>query len=117
MAVEKKLPVRPVFMYVGGESYIKGFHILLKALPSLVRSGIGVKLFGGYSRTVKHRLVEIYGRVLHEVLMRFHRESWGLLFPSVIEEPLPYAVVEATLAGTVPIAARVGWYTGDSQWY
>ena len=31
-----------------------------------------------------------------------------MLFPSVIEEPLPYAVVEAVLAGTVPITARVG---------
>ena len=30
------------------------------------------------------------------------------MFHSVIEEPLPYAVVEAALAGTVPIAARVG---------
>jgi glycosyltransferase involved in cell wall biosynthesis len=108
VAVEKRLPGRPVFMYVGGESYIKGFHILLKALPSLVRSGIRVRLFGGYSRTVKHPLVEVYGRVPHEVLMRFHRESWGLLFPSVIEEPLPYAVVEAALAGTVPIASRAG---------
>jgi len=108
VAVEKRLPDRPVFMYVGGESYIKGFHMLLKALPSLVRSGIGVKLFGGCSRTVKHPLVDVYGRVSHEVLMRFHGESWGLLFPSVIEEHLPYAVVEAVLAGTVPIAARVG---------
>ena len=108
VAVEKRLPDRPVFMYVGGESYIKGFHILLKALPSLVRSGIGVKLFGGYSRTVKHPLVEVYGRVPHEVLMRFHGESWGLLFPSVIEEPLPYAVVEAALAGTMPLVSRAG---------
>jgi glycosyltransferase involved in cell wall biosynthesis len=108
VAVEKRLPDRPVFMYVGGESYIKGFHILLRALPSLVRSGIGVKLFGGYSRTVKHPLVEVYGRVPHEVLMRFHGESWGLLFPSVIEEPLPYAVVEAALAGTMPLVSRAG---------
>jgi glycosyltransferase involved in cell wall biosynthesis len=108
VAVEKRLPNRPVFMYVGGESYIKGFHILLKALPSLVRSGIRVMLFGGYSRTVKHPLVEVYGRVPHEVLMRFHRESWGLLFPSIIEEPLPYAVVEAALAGTMPLVSRAG---------
>jgi len=40
--------------------------------------------------------------------MRFHKESWGLLFPSVIEEFLPYAVVEAALAGTMPLVSRAG---------
>jgi len=31
----------------------------------------------------------------------------GLLFPSIYEEPLPYAVVESCLLGTLPVTAKV----------
>lgn len=31
-----------------------------------------------------------------------------MLFPSITEEPLPYAVVESMALGTIPIASRVG---------
>jgi glycosyltransferase involved in cell wall biosynthesis len=109
MEVRKALGEAPVFIYVGGESFIKGFHVLLKALPSLVRLGARVRLFGSYRDfQVRNRYVELVGRVPHGVVMRAHEDAWGLLFPSINEEPLPYAVVEAALAGTVPIAARVG---------
>ena len=37
-----------------------------------------------------------------------HKQAWALIFPSICEEPFPYAVVEAVLLGTIPIAARVG---------
>jgi len=107
--VRKALGEAPVFIYVGGGSFIKGFHVLLKALPSLVRLGARVRLFGNYRDfQVGNRYVELVGRVPHDVVMRAHGDAWGLLFPSINEEPLPYAVVEAALAGTVPIAARVG---------
>jgi glycosyltransferase involved in cell wall biosynthesis len=107
--VRKALDKTPTFIYVGGESFIKGFHVLLKALPSLVRLGAKVRLFGNYRDfQVRCSYVELTGKVPHGVVMRAHEDAWGLLFPSVIEEPLPYAVVEAALAGTVPIAARVG---------
>jgi len=107
--VRKALGEAPVFIYVGGGSFIKGFHVLLKALPSLVRLGARVRLFGNYRGfQVRSRYVEVVGRVPHDVVMRAHEDAWGLLFPSINEEPLPYAVVEAALAGTVPIAARVG---------
>jgi glycosyltransferase involved in cell wall biosynthesis len=36
------------------------------------------------------------------------RRAWGLLFPSIAEEPLPYAIVESMLLGTIPVASRVG---------
>jgi glycosyltransferase involved in cell wall biosynthesis len=107
--VRKALGETPTFIYVGGESFIKGFHVLRKALPSLMRLGAKVRLFGSYKGfQVKNRYVELIGKVPHGVTMRAHEDAWGLLFPSINEEPLPYAVVEATLAGTVPIAARVG---------
>jgi len=107
--VRKALDGTPTLIYVGGESFIKGFHALLRALPSLVRLGARVRLFGSYrSFRVKSCRVELVGRVPHDVVMRAHESAWGLLFPSISEEPLPYAVVEAALAGTVPIAAMVG---------
>jgi len=107
--INKEIDDVPTFLYVGGESFIKGFHVLLKALPSLVRLGARVRLFGNYRDfQVRNRYVEVVGRVPHDVVMRAHGDAWGLLFPSINEEPLPYAVVEAALAGTVPIAARVG---------
>jgi len=40
--------------------------------------------------------------------LKLHKRAWGLLFPSICEEPLPYAVVESALLGTVPVASRVG---------
>ena len=52
--------------------------------------------------------IEIYRRIPHEKLKDIHKTSWGLLFPSIGEEPLPYAVVESMIAGSIPIAARVG---------
>jgi glycosyltransferase involved in cell wall biosynthesis len=44
----------------------------------------------------------------HIEYLKLHGRAWGLLFPSVCEEPLPYAAVESALPGTVPVASRVG---------
>jgi glycosyltransferase involved in cell wall biosynthesis len=40
--------------------------------------------------------------------LELHECAGGLLFPSIWEEPQPYAVVESALLGTVPAASRVG---------
>ena len=107
--VRKTLGETPTFIYVGGESFIGGFHVLLRSLPSLVRLGARVRLFGNYRGfQVKNHYVELIGKVPHGIVMRAHEDAWGLLFPSINEESLPYAVVEAALAGTVPIATRTG---------
>lgn len=47
-------------------------------------------------------------RVPHEEYLKLHETAWNLLFPSISEEPLPYAVAESMLMGTIPIAAKVG---------
>ena len=41
-------------------------------------------------------------------LMRLLGGAWALVFPSLWEEPLPYVVVEAALAGVLPVASAVG---------
>jgi glycosyltransferase involved in cell wall biosynthesis len=112
----------PTFLYVGGDRYVKGFHILLEALERLGRRGVNAKflLANTYNQeslkaleTLSERYksikINVIGRVSsHEQLLELHREAWALIFPSIWEEPLPYAVVEAMLAGTIPVASRIG---------
>jgi glycosyltransferase involved in cell wall biosynthesis len=116
----KNLNNFPTFLYVGGDSYIKGFYILLYALEKMKDENVMAKLLlvGNYSRESrellrkigrgKNMVLNIVGPVSHEKVIRLHRESWALLFPSLVEEPLPYAVVEASLLGTIPIASKIG---------
>ncbi|MEM1832199.1 MAG: glycosyltransferase family 4 protein [Desulfurococcaceae archaeon] len=109
----------PTLLYVGGESYVKGFHVLLKTLRSC-RKNTGFKLVmtNKYSqrslkilRYLKRQLnlnVQVLGLVSYEKLAELHSQAWALLFPSIWEEPLPYAVLESLVHGTIPIASRVG---------
>jgi len=48
------------------------------------------------------------GRLPHEELFKLNSKTWALLFPSIWEESLPYAVLEAAATGTIPVAFRVG---------
>jgi len=50
----------------------------------------------------------LLGNVRYEELFRLHSNVIALIFPSIWEEPLPYAVIESMLCGTIPIASRVG---------
>ena len=119
VGVRKNLDNAPTFLYVGGEEYVKGFRLLLRAIAMLKHKGIKLRLrfTGRYSAGSLGILrgledgkvrIEVYGRVPYSRLRVIHESSWGLVFPSIWEEPLPYAVVESMLAGTVPIAAKVG---------
>jgi glycosyltransferase involved in cell wall biosynthesis len=110
----------PAFLYVGGNSYFKGFHILMKATASLLRKRNDVKflLAGNFSKASRqvinslnrrfNNAYKILGWLPREKLLKLHSTVDGLIFPSLLEEPLPYAVVESMLAGTIPIASRVG---------
>jgi glycosyltransferase involved in cell wall biosynthesis len=117
----KELDDTPTFLYVGGDSYVKGFHILLKAIKELGRQGIKARfiLTNKYSRksikilnTLNNKYeklrIELVGRVGYHELLKLHERAWALIFPSIWEEPLPYAVVEAMALGTIPIASKVG---------
>ncbi|MEM1831724.1 MAG: glycosyltransferase family 4 protein [Desulfurococcaceae archaeon] len=117
--VEINPSTNPTLLYVGGESYVKGFHVLLKALRSWRKNAnFELVLTNKYSqRSIKvlryferqlNLNVQILGFVSYEKLMELHSRAWALLFPSVWEEPLPYAVLESLIHGTIPIASRVG---------
>jgi glycosyltransferase involved in cell wall biosynthesis len=116
----KNLSNLPTFLYVSGDSYIKGFYMLLYILKKLKNENVKVKflLLGNYSKHSMELLrktgagknldLNIIGPVPHEKVIKLHKEAWALLFPSLTEEPFPYAVAEASLLGTVPIAPKTG---------
>jgi len=117
----KGLGSTPTFLYVGGDNYVKGFHILLRALKELGKQGLKARfiLAGNYSvrsleilkrlsKEYRNLEIQVVGRVEYEELLEMHKKAWALLFPSICEEPLPYAVLEASILGTIPIASAVG---------
>ncbi|MEM1660994.1 MAG: glycosyltransferase family 4 protein [Candidatus Bathyarchaeia archaeon] len=121
---EKKLENVPTFLYCGGDSYIKGFHILIKALKIIgekKHTRIKFVLTGRYSQkslNIINRLkkrynldIKVLGIVEYNDLAKLHSKAWALLFPSIWEEPLPYAIIESLVNGTIPIASKVGGVT------
>jgi glycosyltransferase involved in cell wall biosynthesis len=117
----KNLSNIPTFLYVGGDSVLKGFHILLQALKELDRLGVktkfiltnsysydSLKILKMLSEKCKNLKINVVGKVKYEEVINLHKQAWALVFPSIWEEPLPYAIVEASLLGTLPIASKIG---------
>jgi glycosyltransferase involved in cell wall biosynthesis len=112
--------VNPTFTYAGGGSYVKGFHVLMRAAVDTMkwRNSASFLLIGEVKRghellvrelnnTFRGRF-KLLGRLPHEDALRLYSKSYAVLVPSICEEPLPYIVMEAMAMGTVPIASRVG---------
>ncbi|WP_342784734.1 glycosyltransferase family 4 protein [Thermofilum sp.] len=110
----------PMFLYLGGDSYVKGFHIFLRASQEVLKRNLNVKfLLAGDFKDVNRLIIEklnrsfkraynLLGYLKHEEVLKLYSISYALLFLSICEEPLPYAVLEAMLMGTIPIASEVG---------
>ena len=107
----------PTIAYLGGSSFIKGFHVALSCLYESSRRNLSVrfKLAGHYNssalkllKVLRSSSVNFLGKVSHDLALRICSSCWGLLFPSICEEPSPYVVMEAMAVGTMPIASRVG---------
>ncbi|MCR8473798.1 MAG: glycosyltransferase family 4 protein [Crenarchaeota archaeon] len=117
--VEKNLG-NSTFLYLGGDSYVKGFSIFLRASQEVLKRNLNVKfLLAGGFKDVNRLIIEklnrsfkraynLLGYLKHEEVSKLYSISHALLFPSICEEPLPYAVLEAMLMGTIPIASKVG---------
>ncbi|MEM2598746.1 MAG: glycosyltransferase family 4 protein [Thermoproteota archaeon] len=115
--VTKKLAY-PTFLYLGEDSYAKGFSIFLKASQATLRHGATARFV--ILQCYKNRLLiekiskcfaNAYcplGRIEFNEVLDIYSISYALLFPSVCEEPLPYAIIEAMLTGTIPIASNIG---------
>ena len=119
--VEKDLSNQPSMLYLGGDSYTKGFHMFLKVSCEILKRNHNVKfqltrnLKNARNKAVIETLnkrfdgaYRLLGHLKYKDVLRLHSTNHAILFPSVWEEPLPYAVVESMLSGTLPIASRVG---------
>ncbi|MEM3526036.1 MAG: glycosyltransferase family 4 protein, partial [Candidatus Jordarchaeaceae archaeon] len=119
-----KKPSDPTFLYLSGDGYFKGFHIFLKASACTLQKGFKrnsnvqfliTKDLRDISKLAVEKLnvrfnraYDLLGYLAYEEVLKLHSISRALLFPSIWEEPLPYTVIESMLAGTIPIASRVG---------
>jgi glycosyltransferase involved in cell wall biosynthesis len=118
--IDRNLDEEPTLLYAGGGSYIKGYHLALRTLTRIAARlkckiyMIHVKEVGDAKRMVEKISQTLNGKLMpldripHKEYLELLRRSWGLLFPSIVEEPLPYAIVESMLTGTIPVASRVG---------
>jgi glycosyltransferase involved in cell wall biosynthesis len=97
-------------LYLGGSSFVKGFHVLLKALDEVTRRHNDLKVFMTRVKRGKGlaRNYMVCEKLPYDEVVKLHARAYALLFPSLWEEPLPYAVVESMLMGTMPVASRVG---------
>ena len=120
-SISKKLDPTPTFLYVGGDSYVKGIHILLEAITRFLRRGGKARFIltnrysketSAYINALNRRygkeVIQVAGRIPYEELIRLYEKVWALIFPSIWEEPLPYAVIEALATRTIPIASEIG---------
>ena len=120
----KELDNTPTFLYVGGDSYVKGFRILLYVLNRLGKQGVKARfiLTNKYSPRSLEALkwlsdkyrnldIQVLGRIEYEKLRELHMKAWALLLPSICEETFSYAVIEAATLATIPIASRAGGAT------
>lgn len=113
--VEKRLS-DPTFLYLGGNKYVKGFHLFLKASWKLLKKDPHARFlltqrFRDPTVSAINRLGKAYnllGHLEYEKVLKLHSITHALLFPSIWEEPLPYAVMESMVVGTLPIASKIG---------
>ena len=87
---------RPLFLYLGERSFVKGFHVAVAAVFRLRRRGRFFSVGGFSSRRLPRRDVL-------DVLSR----AWGVLFPSFTEESFGYVMVESLARGVVPISSDI----------
>ncbi|MGD0329217.1 MAG: glycosyltransferase family 4 protein [Nitrososphaeria archaeon] len=121
--IEKKIE-NPAFLYLGGDRYFKGFHLVLNAFGKVFGKHKKTKLFlatTNYTFNLKAKdtllklsdkvlegRLSIFDRINGEEMSKLYSISNALLFTSIWEEPLSYTVLESMLKGTIPIVSEVG---------
>jgi glycosyltransferase involved in cell wall biosynthesis len=108
LPLKKRLGDEKVLLYLGGSSYIKGFHLIHKAINKISKKHkVKLVMTKVHDRKLPHSYV-VCSDLPYKEVINLYSETYALLFPSIWEEPLPYVIVESMLTGTIPIAARVG---------
>jgi glycosyltransferase involved in cell wall biosynthesis len=108
--IDKRLADEKILLYLGGSSFVKGFHIVLQAIDKAMKrySDLKVIMTRVKGKEIFTQNCVVYEELPYEKVVKLHSKAYALLFPSICEEPLPYVVIESMLMGTIPIAAIVG---------
>jgi len=119
--IDKELSDCPTILFSGGGSFVKGFDVAIKAISRIAtKHPCRIYITYGRKASIRHSVLLrelvsklhdkliILGRIPYEKLISLHEPAWATLFPSIYEEPLPYAIIESMLLGTVPVASKVG---------
>lgn len=109
----------PYFIYAGMLIYLKGIHILIRAMQSVVERHPHVKLViagqGAEEQNLKALVQDLgmggqvifVGHLSQKVLAVYVKNCLALILPS-LTEGLPRVIIEAQLLGRPVIASRVG---------
>jgi glycosyltransferase involved in cell wall biosynthesis len=120
--IDKKIKNDPharAFLYLGGDSFIKGVHVLIQASIKLLQykkvKFILTKIESKKWRATFEKLNNsfrnaylIFAKLPRRKLTRLWGQSVAFVLPSIWEEPLSYVLIESMLTGTLPIASRAG---------
>ncbi len=99
---------KPYLIFPGGRSRLKGYHIV-KEVIKLLRGEVKVVITKAGGHEVKEEGNVIYvPRLRHGDYIALLKESLAMLHPSIWEEPMPYAVLEAALLKVPIVATAVG---------
>lgn len=96
--------------YLGGKSFVKGFHILIRALKMLRRDTLEA-YFTKASKELKR--LRLTNGILINLLPKTNLEDVMkkisiTVVPSLWPEPLPYALIESMLYGKLIVASNIG---------
>jgi glycosyltransferase involved in cell wall biosynthesis len=102
------------FGYLGGLSLLKGFGVLYNALAILKDPSLKVYVTG--LSTLNEKMVKAFGcvgmtmckKLEYDKQDSLYRQIEGVIFPSIVPEPLPYVTAEAILRARILIASRIG---------
>jgi glycosyltransferase involved in cell wall biosynthesis len=109
-------------VYIGGGLFSKGFQVVMELMARRAEPGVSpfalniagpalnarrLEMLALLSRRGRND-VTVLGKVSHNTVLSLYSKAIGSLCPSVISEPLPYAVIESLLTGTVPLASWAG---------
>ena len=118
LSAKPKGPLRLV--YLGRLAESKGIFDILTALVSLIEEGRSLRLtFGGSGPDERHLRAKVLELGLDDLVVfagpvfgadkdQLWRDGHIFVFPTYHREGLPYALLEAMAAGTVPITTRTG---------
>lgn len=104
------------FGYFGGPNYLKGFHVLYKAVKRIIHDDNRIKVhatnfsnsFSSFAETIRGSGFKLYGRLEEKQFSKLYRQIRCVIVPSIWQETFSYTVVEALLGGRLVIASEIG---------